>query len=92
MTVWIQVLVAMVDGPATPVQGIVRPYRPTDDPIHVYYATHGEDPVLLCLPAEGVHGLGDGVQPVGFFETEPCGVADFGFAARYGGDGSDGRD
>ena len=37
---------------------------------------------FLCLPAEGVHGLGDGVQPVGFFETEPCGVADFGFAAR----------
>ncbi len=60
MTVWIQVLVAMVDGPATPVQGIVRPYRPTDDPIHVYYATHGEDPVLLCLPAEGARLTRDG--------------------------------
>lgn len=55
MTAWVQVLVTMVDGPTSPVQGIVRPYRDTDEPIHVYYAPHweGAAPVLLCLNPDG---------------------------------------
>ncbi|MFE3290572.1 hypothetical protein [Rhodococcus sp. NPDC059234] len=60
MTAWIEVLVTMVDGPTTSVQGIVRPYRPNDEPVRVYYATYGEDPVLLCLNPDGARLTRDG--------------------------------
>ncbi|AQA26001.1 hypothetical protein BTZ20_0776 [Rhodococcus sp. MTM3W5.2] len=52
----------MVDGPTTPVQGIVRPYRPNDEPVRVKCATYGEDPVLMCLNPDGAWLTRDGCK------------------------------
>lgn len=54
MTAWIEVLVAIVDGPTRPVSGVVSPYRKTDEPLHMYYGSYGDEPVLLVLPPSGV--------------------------------------
>ncbi|OYD69910.1 hypothetical protein [Rhodococcus sp. OK302] len=54
MTTWIEVLIAMVDGPQHPVSGVVKPYRNTDEPLHLYYGSYGEEPILLVLPPCGI--------------------------------------
>ncbi|MCJ0902493.1 hypothetical protein [Rhodococcus sp. ARC_M6] len=54
MTAWIEVLIAMVDGPQHPVSGVVKPYRNTDEPLHLHYGSYGEEPILLVLPPCGI--------------------------------------
>lgn len=54
MTDWVQMLVAMADGPSQPVRGVVVPYRNSDEPFHVCYGTYVEEPVFLPMRREGV--------------------------------------
>ncbi|MCA1005647.1 hypothetical protein LCL87_07955 [Rhodococcus hoagii] len=54
MTDWVQMLVAMADGPSQPVRGVVVPYRNSDKPFRFYYGTYGEEPVFLPMRREGV--------------------------------------
>lgn len=54
MTEWVQVLVSMADGPTQPVQGVVVPYRNSDEPFHFYSRSYGEEPVFLPLRRDGV--------------------------------------
>ncbi|SDD25401.1 hypothetical protein SAMN05444580_103437 [Rhodococcus tukisamuensis] len=53
-TAWIQVLVTMVDGPTTPVDGIVRTHHNSDEPIKVPTISYGEKPVVVGLDPDGV--------------------------------------
>jgi hypothetical protein len=54
MTEWVQMLVTMADGPRRPIHGVVVPYRNTDEPLHYYYGTYGEEPVFLPARLEGL--------------------------------------
>lgn len=54
MTEWVQVLVAMADGPRLPVSGVIVPYRNSDEPFHYYMANYGEEPVFLPVRRDGV--------------------------------------
>ncbi|MGO4205004.1 hypothetical protein AB4Z09_25355 [Rhodococcus sp. TAF43] len=60
MTAWIQVLVTMVDGPATPVDGIVRTCHNSDEPIRVPTISYGEKPVIVRLGPDGARVSRDG--------------------------------
>lgn len=55
MTEWVQMLVAMADGPSRPVHGVVVPYRNSDEPFHYYLGSYGEEPVFLPVRREGMH-------------------------------------
>lgn len=54
MTVWVQMLVTMADGPRQPVHGVVVPYRNSDEPFHYYLGTYGEEPVFLPWRRDGL--------------------------------------
>ncbi|MFZ2176227.1 MAG: hypothetical protein WAW17_19755 [Rhodococcus sp. (in: high G+C Gram-positive bacteria)] len=54
MTGWVEMLVTMADGPKQPVQGVVVPYRHSDERWRFSYGSYGEDPVLPRLRPGGV--------------------------------------
>ncbi|WP_420879942.1 hypothetical protein [Rhodococcus sp. (in: high G+C Gram-positive bacteria)] len=60
MTAWIEVLVTMVDGPTSPVEGIVRTFHDSDEPLELYTASYGEKPVIVYLNPDGTRLIRDG--------------------------------
>ncbi len=84
MTRWIEVLVAMADGPSEPVHGTVRIVNPDDEPKRFNFAYGGEPPMFVGLGTGDVRSWRDG--PCTRIETstgEPMFITDGTTAWRF---------